>query len=77
MKTTVRASAASKILGIPQNELRIGIQRDRFKFGSAIKRKGCKRLFYTVNLYKAAEELGIPIETLEKRWEEEYGDKRD
>lgn len=77
MKATVRASKASRILDIQQQELRVGIQRGRFGFGSAIKRKGCKRLFYTVNLYKAAEELGIPIETLEKRWEEEYGDKRD
>lgn len=76
MKATVRASTASRILQIPQQELRIGIQRGRFGFGIAVKNKGCSRLYYTVNLYKAAEELGIPIEILEKRWEEEYGEKR-
>mgnify|MGYP003370073149 CR=1 FL=1 len=72
MKTTVRAQEASRILNIPPQELRVGIQRGRFKFGDAIKNKGCSRLRYTVNLYKAAEELHIPLEEVKERWEELY-----
>lgn len=72
MKTTVRAQEASRILNIPPQELRIGIQRGRFKFGEAIKNKGCSRLHYTVNLYKAAEELHIPLEEVKERWKELY-----
>ena len=74
MKTVVRAATASRILGIPHQELRIGIQRGRFGFGSADKNKGCQRLHYTVNLYKAASELGIPLEEMEKRWGEMMGE---
>lgn len=74
MKTVVRASEASRILEIPQQELRIGIQRGRFKFGTAIKNKGCSRLYYSVNLYKAATELGIPLEKVESRWMELHGE---
>ncbi|OUP00307.1 hypothetical protein B5F37_11735 [Drancourtella sp. An210] len=74
MKTVVRAATASRILRIPQQELRIGIQRGRFGFGEAVKNKGCQRLHYTVNLYKAAQELGIPLGEIEKRWAEMTGE---
>ncbi len=72
MKTTVRLSKASRILRIPYQELRIGIQRGRYKFGDAIRNKGCSKLHYTVNLYKAAEELHIPLEEVKERWKELY-----
>lgn len=72
MKTTVRLSKASRVLRIPYQELRIGIQRGRYKFGDAIRNKGCSKLHYTINLYKAAEELHIPLEEVKERWEELY-----
>ena len=72
MKTTVRLSKASRILRIPYQELRIGIQRGRYKFGDAIRNKGCSKLHYTINLYKAAEELHIPLEEVKERWKELY-----
>lgn len=72
MKTTVRLSKASRILRIPYQELRIGIQRGRYKFGDAIRNKGCSKLHYTINLYKAAEELHIPLEEVKERWEKLY-----
>ncbi len=72
MKTTVRLSEASRVLRIPYQELRIGIQRGRYKFGDAIRNKGCSKLHYTINLYKAAEELHIPLEEVKERWEELY-----
>lgn len=72
MRTTVRLSKASRVLRIPYQELRIGIQRGRYKFGDAIRNKGCSKLHYTINLYKAAEELHIPLEEVKERWEELY-----
>lgn len=72
MRTTVGLSKASRVLKIPYQELRMGVQRGRYRFGDAIKNKGCSRLHYTINLYKAAEELHIPLEEVKERWEELY-----
>lgn len=75
MKAVVDANKAAKVLDMPPQKLRVNIQNKRYRYFGEISKCG-KKKEYDVYLYKAAEYFGIPIEVLEKRWEELYGSER-
>lgn len=75
MKAVVDANKAANVLGMPPQKLRVNIQNKRYKYFGEISKTG-KKKEYEVYLYKAAEYFGIPIDVLEKRWDELYGEDK-
>lgn len=57
----VPVAVAAKLMGVGQQFIRMGMQREKLPLGNAIKVSGCKYTYY-ISPYKLSEYTGLPID---------------